>query len=314
MNSAKEPPAAPALSVLVCAHNPNAACLKRTLAALSAQTLPTSQWELLLVDNASSEPLAQRFSLRWHPAARHVRADRLGLTAARCRGIGESRGQILVFVDDDNVLDADYLVAATRIAAERPYIGAWGGRVEPEFEVHPPSWLAPYLPLLAVNEVPVDQWSNLTTTAATPPCGAGMCLRRDVAEQWRNRVQTDPRRSALGRAGVSLASGEDVDMAFTACDMGYAAGRFTALRLKHLIPARRLNLDYFVNLVEAVTASQMLVRSLRETIQPPPAPTPLGWLRERWRDLHRDPASRRLCAAESRGRARGHRMLAEHRS
>ncbi len=291
------------LSVVICAHNPRSTYLERTLAALAAQTLPRTEWELLLVDNASRESLAGRFDLTWHPQAQHIVEPQLGLTRARLRGLAQSRGQLLIFVDDDNVLAPDYLAIAAHMSAEKNWLGAWGGRVEPEFEIPPPPWLAPYLPLLAVNQVPVDQWSNYANPSATPPCGAGMCVRRAVVEAWRDRVLADPLRAALGRAGSSLASSEDIDLAFTACDLGLASGRFTALRLTHLIPKERLELDYIARLVEGVTASQILVRSLRESLAPPPAPRGLTWLRERWRDWRRDPVARRLCAAERRGRA-----------
>src|SRR6266481_7107559 len=97
------------VSVIICAHNPRPDYLGRALEALKGQTLSKDQWELLLVDNASKENLAERFDLSWHPHARHIREDELGLTPARLRGITESIGKLLVFVDDDNVLSLDYL-------------------------------------------------------------------------------------------------------------------------------------------------------------------------------------------------------------
>jgi glycosyltransferase involved in cell wall biosynthesis len=97
------------LSVVICSHNPRPDYLARVLAALQAQTLPLADWELLLIDNASAEPLEGRFDLSWHPNARHVREEVLGLTPARLRGIAEAASPLLVFVDDDNVLSSDYL-------------------------------------------------------------------------------------------------------------------------------------------------------------------------------------------------------------
>ena len=66
------------------------------------------------MDNRSDEPLADRIDLSWHPDAHIVREDTLGLTPARLRGIRESKGDLLVFVDDDNVLDVDFLEVALR--------------------------------------------------------------------------------------------------------------------------------------------------------------------------------------------------------
>jgi len=59
------------LTVAVCTHNPRAAFLARTLAALRAQTLASERWELLLIDNASSPPVAPAWPLIWH----HGRPD-----------------------------------------------------------------------------------------------------------------------------------------------------------------------------------------------------------------------------------------------
>ena len=89
------------ISVIVCAHNPRRDDPHARLGALSAQTLPRDAWELVLVDNASKEPLAGAYDLSWHAAARHVREEELGATPARLRGIAEARGELIVYVDDD---------------------------------------------------------------------------------------------------------------------------------------------------------------------------------------------------------------------
>ena len=66
------------LSVIIFTHNPRLHYLRRVLDALRSQTLPLEQWELLLVDNASSEPLACRVDLTWHPLASHLHESALG--------------------------------------------------------------------------------------------------------------------------------------------------------------------------------------------------------------------------------------------
>ena len=108
------------MSVIICAHNPRPQTLRRVLDSLGAQTYSKDRWELLLVDNASDEPLATAWPLSWHPNARHVREDELGLTPARLRGIRESRGDVLVYIDDDNVPAPDYLETAQSLLHLRP--------------------------------------------------------------------------------------------------------------------------------------------------------------------------------------------------
>lgn len=120
------------ITVAICSHNPRPNYLARVLEALKAQTLPREAWELLLIDNASENRLAEAWDLSWHPSARHVREDVLGLTPARLRAISEAAGDVLVLVDDDNVLFPDYLEQCLTIAGEWPILVAWGGQQFPE--------------------------------------------------------------------------------------------------------------------------------------------------------------------------------------
>src|SRR5262249_38132327 len=114
------------LSVIICAHNPRPPYLRRVLEALRCRTLPKSEWELLLIDNSSSMPLRAHWDISWHPNGRHCLEGELGLSPARQRGIRESSGTVLVFVDDDNLLDVNYLSTALSIGKEWPRLGTWG--------------------------------------------------------------------------------------------------------------------------------------------------------------------------------------------
>ncbi len=301
------------LSVIVCTHNPREEYLSRTLKGLREQTLTYPNWELIVIDNASVPPISGLFDLSWHKSGRIIREDQLGLTNARLSGIDAAQGDLLVFVDDDNILACNYLALALHQFQSMPWLGSWGGQVDPEFEAPPPKWIRRYLPYLAINEVPCNQWSNFTNPASTPPCGAGMCVRRQVARSWSENVKSSALRVSLGRSGASLASCEDIDLAFTACDLGLATGRFQELRLTHLIPEGRLQLQYVARLVESTATSQVLLRSLREKVLPPRKSSLKARLVEIWRDWQRQPEERVLLRAEQRGRAKGFEYLAKSR-
>jgi glycosyltransferase involved in cell wall biosynthesis len=291
----------PTLSVVICTHNPRQDYLEKTLNALRNQTLLVEKWELLLVDNASKELLSLKISLDWHSQARHIREEQLGLTPARLRGIGEAQGEILIFVDDDNVLDPDYLEIALQIGKDYPNIAAWGGQIIPAFEESPPTWTKPYWSMLAVYEFDKDHWSNLPYND-TNPCGAGMCLRRAVAEKYAHQTQNDSRRLNLGRKGTTLVSCEDTDIAFTACDMGFGIGRFTALKLTHLLSANRLQENYLVRLSESNGYSLTMLRHLRGELELP-KPSLKSQLAENIRLLLMDARDRRMYKARKKGEA-----------
>jgi glycosyltransferase involved in cell wall biosynthesis len=230
------------LSVIICTHNPREGYLTRTLEALRSQTVPPVQWELLLIDNGSDQPLASHIDLSWHPGGRHIREEELGLTLARLRGIAEAKGGLLLFVDDDNVLRRDYLEVASRISVNYSYLGAFGGSIEPEFEVEPDRRLLSLLPSLSIRRVTGAKWANFGNECV--PCGAGLCVRARVARAYAANTSGSEIRRNLGRRGGSLTGGEDLDLAMTSYDMGMGVGLFGELVMTHLIDKRRLSPQY----------------------------------------------------------------------
>jgi glycosyltransferase involved in cell wall biosynthesis len=247
------------LSVIICAHNPRTQHLRRVLDALRDQTLPQEHWELLLIDNLSSVPLVEIWDLTWHPHSKHLRETELGISAARRRGIKEGQAKLIVFIDDDNVLEKNYLSEALRLGAEWPCLGAWGsGKILPEFEVLPSEPAKQFLSFLALRETQVARWGN-TMAMETTPWGAGLCLRRQVAERYIERYEQD-KIQITGRKGTSLASGEDNEISHVACELGLGTGVFPELELIHLIPAVRVSHDYLIKMVEGASTSHYLLK------------------------------------------------------
>ena len=302
------------ISVIICTHNPREDYLRRTLEALKPQTLPQEKWELLLIDNASKERLSEKWDLTWHPAARHIREEELGLTPARLRGIREAAGEILVFVDDDNVLHHDYLETAWRIARNMPWLGCFNGSNHGEYDTPPEPDIEFMLPSLAVSTVTKPAWSCKAGLGSLEdaPCGAGMVLRKAVALHYLSKVKDGPLRKSLDRRGSSLISAGDSDMAMCACEMGLAVGRFPELQLLHLIPSGRLQPDYLLRLAESQSASYHVLRHLWEGILPEPEASPaVPCLSERlfnayrnWRSPRREPTfAERIAERKLAGRA-----------
>jgi glycosyltransferase involved in cell wall biosynthesis len=253
------------LSVIICTHNPRPEYLSRTLEALRKQTLSKAEWELLVIDNASQPAIGKLFSLAWHPNARHLREEVLGLTAARLHGIRKAQGQLLVFVDDDSLLESSYLEIAKGISECRPEFGCWGaGCIEPEYEKLPPEWLTHYVDALAIRQLDRDLWSNIPAVNRSLPFGVGMCLRRAVADQYASLCQRDFVRQSLDRAGESLASCGDTDIAVLTCALGMGTACFTGLKITHLIPERRMTRQYIRRLIASKVESAIILASLYE--------------------------------------------------
>jgi glycosyltransferase involved in cell wall biosynthesis len=252
------------LSIVICAHNPRLDYLRQTIEGLRRQTLPASAWDLLVIDNASDPPLDGTCDLSWHPRARVIREEKLGITHARFRGIRETGENLIVFVDDDNVLCTDYLANTQRIAAAHPGLGAWGaGHISPRYEIPPKPELEPFCEQLALRVTDQDSWTHVPIRMPMTPYGAGLVLRRRVAEYHVKKSEGSA--LVLDRVGGSLSADGDTALALSATDLGMAYGIFTSLSVTHLIPARRVQLDYLLRLKEETVESNLLYALVRGT-------------------------------------------------
>lgn len=265
------------ISVIIPTRNPDPVSLGRVVDALAIQTLPPSHWEVVLVDNGSTAPvLMDRLPIIPAPA-RRIAEPRPGLSRARLAGISGARGRLLVFVDDDVLLAADYLETAWSIFARNPALGTAGGRILPEFSASPPAWFGEFSGLLALRSPSLSDvtWSHLPVAAQSPPRipppaspsepvqlpvwlpnGAGLVARREAALAWitaADRNSTAP--EITDRTGESFASGGDQDMVLSALRAGWHTGYFPALVVRHLIPAARLRKTYLARLNHGIQRS-----------------------------------------------------------
>lgn len=268
----------PDISVVICTHNPVLTVLQATLNALRAQNLAPNRWELLVIDNASRSEALTSTLLDWHPIGRLVRETELGLTPARLRGLRESRGALIVLVDDDNRLAPDYLSRTLELAHQAPRTGAWGGRILPEFAVAPQPWQQEFLPMLALRDLgpaprttpPPAEGSPPNFTEAAP-LGAGMVLRRAAFQAYADALaEGSPIRRRLDRRGCSLTSGGDNDLVMTLMRAGWAVAYEPSLQLTHFIPAARLETAYLGRLRRAIFRSWVAVRALHGLPTSPP--------------------------------------------
>lgn len=286
-------------SVIIPTYNPRPVVLAAVIEALRAQTLPPADWELIVVDNNSRPAVAAMLDLSWHPNARLVLEKQPGNQHARALGLRESTGELIINVDDDNVLAPDYLEQALAIAREWPNLGVWGGRIHPEFESTPPEWLQAHSHHLAICHFDQPVWSSFVDDRSMP-YGAGMCIRRRVAEVHLAGLDEGGLK-CLGRHDGSFVSGEDQVIVYAATSIGLAAGRFPQLEMRHRISSRRFDPGYLSKLVRGNAHGALLVQMLHGNAQS---------RRTRWAWpvlkiisglLFQRGMSRRLMIAEARG-------------
>ncbi len=244
------------ISVIIPTYNPDLGRLCRTLDALKRQTLSLASWELVIVDNNSTVAFSGEIDTTWHPHSRIVREEIQGLTFARIKGYMTSTGEIIIYVDDDNLLAADYLEKTLGIFIKFPEAGAIGGKSIPLFGQAEPSWLKTFYGNLALrdlgDEIILSAWDNTFPHAA--PIGAGMAVRRKAIEPYIEAVMGGNSR-ITDRKGEDLSSGGDNDITLHILKNGWLVGYFPGLELFHIIPEERMKVQYLARLINNTNKS-----------------------------------------------------------
>jgi glycosyltransferase involved in cell wall biosynthesis len=122
-----------------------ASMLKRTLQSLLGQTLPSDEYEIIVVDNNSTDDtndVVQSFQDNTVGVqVRCILEREQGSSATRNRGAHEAQGELLAFIDDDETASPTWLATYVEAHATLANIGAIGGPCEVVYETERPEWL-----------------------------------------------------------------------------------------------------------------------------------------------------------------------------
>lgn len=227
------------VTVAICTRN-RARALERTLRSLAALAIPPSlRWELLVVDNGSGDETGKILaSLSNVLPLRIIVETRIGLSHARNTAIAEAHGDYILWIDDDVLVDPEWLREYDDAFRTWPDAAFFGGPIVPAFEGIPPRWLELALPHVDNAYAARDLGdAPVALTRDTLPFGANFAVRAD--EQ--RRYPFDPE---LGRRGTALSAGEEWAVLEAMLADG-ASGRWVpGARLQHVISAERQTVRY----------------------------------------------------------------------
>jgi glycosyltransferase involved in cell wall biosynthesis len=195
------------VSVILCTYN-RAVRLKAALESLSSLYVPPElPWELIVVDNNSTdgtEAVVRQFQRVAPFDVRYVFERTQGHSHARNRGIAESKGLFLAFCDDDVIMDAHWLEELRHTYDRFDCMGV-GGRIIPVWPCPKPAWLHEDGPYGLMNVIVSFEHGEGTSMLTRPPFGANMSFRRTAFERY-GLFRTD-----LGRIGSRLSGSEDTE-------------------------------------------------------------------------------------------------------
>ncbi len=240
------------LTVIICTYN-REKYIPNLLESIVNNTLSRQQYEILLVDNNSTDhtrSVCETFA-QAHPDVkfRYVFEAEQGLSAARNRGIREARGEWIVYVDDDALVDAHYLQDYVDCFTQQPNVMAAGGPIDPLYETSEPAWMSPYTKAL------LTAWMDYGNVQrhypkGRYPGGGNAAYRKCVFEQ------VGLFNTALGRKGNALSASEEKDIFDKMHALGMEVVYLPKPVLHHIIPQAKLEKPYFDRLTYQIGCSE----------------------------------------------------------
>lgn len=240
------------LSIIICTYN-RAKYIGPLLESLAANTLPRSEYEILLVDNNckdNTRDICAQFAAT-HPdiTFRYAVETEQGLSAAKNCGIREAHGDLIVYVDDDALVDPNYLQDYVNYFEAHPEVMALGGPIEPLYETAEPEWMTPYTKAL------LTAWMNYGDKPREYPRGrypgGGNAAYRKVVFDQVGVFNTE-----LGRKGNLLLASEEKDIFDKMHTLGMKVLYIPGPVLHHCIPQAKLEEDYFNRLTLQIGKSE----------------------------------------------------------
>lgn len=250
------------ISVVICTHN-GAAKISPVLEHLLKQQPDGIRWEVIIVDNASTDNLTPVIESVWKSPTplKIIPEEHIGLSYARQTGFNAANYAFVCFVDDDNLLLEDYLQTAFHTMESHPDAGAVGGFGIAPDDLVQPFWFQRYQANYAIGPQAKSPGRVDHTNAVL--WGAGICIRK---EAWFDLLNNNFTMRMTGRSGKSLLSGEDSEICYMLRLCGWQLYYDDNLRYIHRIAQQRVTWNYLCKLKRGFGAASVYLGLYRNLL------------------------------------------------
>lgn len=243
-------------SVVIPTFN-RAQSLERLLGGLAAQECDPEAFEILVVDNNSTDTTEEvcKNWLRGHPRfwLCYIRESEQGLSHSRNRGVREAKAEIVCILDDDAVPVPNWLVSVLAVFAD-PSVGCAGGPEIPDYDGQDrPAWLQGHLQgLVGGYSLPFGLPTSVTKSEHYP-WGGNVAFRKGVLEQvGRFRADLDP-------AGAVRILGGETELITRIGHAGWKIMYVPDAAVYHHVPPRKLSKAYLFQEGRRLAATHVIM-------------------------------------------------------
>jgi glucosyl-dolichyl phosphate glucuronosyltransferase len=238
------------ISAIISTYN-RARFLEGLFKSVMEQTIDKSRYEIVIVNNNctdNTEELCNKF-IRLNPEVKvtYCIETRQGLSFGRNRGIVESAGSFVTFLDDDAVIAPDFFEKTITFFNLHPTINAIGGKILLQYMEKKPDWYNPYLASLLGFFDMGDKEQVFKNNFFR---GSNMSFRREVFEKHEGF------NTSLGRVGKNLAGSEEKELFYRFKSEGEEMWYVPSAAVYHLVPVERTYPEFVKKQAIGTGASQ----------------------------------------------------------
>jgi glycosyltransferase involved in cell wall biosynthesis len=236
------------ISLVICTYN-RSAYIEDAMESLYNQTLPRENYEVIVVNNNSSDNTQQicEAFIASHNDAQfyYFNEPEQGASFARNTGARHVHSPLLCFMDDDAVAESDYLEKIVRFFDEHPDAGGLGGRIIPKYIPAEPEWMSHYVSSLVGH----FHYSD-AVTAFRPgkyPLESNMIIRKkdfDAVGGFNNALP--------GVVGTLRIGGEGKDFFLKLQALGRTIYYDPAIRVQHVVETSKLTKEYLYRVASGI--------------------------------------------------------------
>ena len=230
----------PLISAIICTHN-RAGYLKKAIESLCDQTLHKEDYEILIIDNASTDDTQKTvkgFSAIKNLA--YIQEPILGLSQARNTGLTHAQGEYIAFMDDDAVAAPDWLEKILKAFRSAPgRVGCVGGKIDLVWENPRPHWVSKEM-CSCLGQLDIGKHPSILKGDTYFLHGVNMAFPKNIF----NSISKF--NNSLGRKGSLLLSGEEVSVQKELIKKGYLCLYDPNIYIQHRVPVERLTQTWFL--------------------------------------------------------------------
>ena len=207
--------------------------LRRTLDSMTCAWSPLGGWQLISVDNGSTDDshavmLSYQDRLPIEVAREQIAGKNRALNRAVDLAVGNPKSDLFVFCDDDVLVPENWLVEWRAVADAQPDYSAFAGLTLPEWPFDPPEWIAKHRHLTTLYAVHGEMPEGECHMASMH--GTNMSVRASI---FRDGCRLNP---TIGPDGSSTyAMGSETEFGLRLEKLGYKCWFAKRPVVRHII-------------------------------------------------------------------------------